>query len=433
MTEGGILFDTGMAQRASSAAALASTNAAVTDISTGLAQVQATQAGQSNSGQSFHVSMADYGTSIPSVFTKVADTGLGAVVNNGSALEWNGAGHGVELYQYNAGQLDTEQFEVSLVVPRGVAQYFGFSFENWIDIVGRMNAAGTSMCIARISYNAVRFGYVRAGISTLASPEWLALAVPLTKAYGLLTFRGGTPGDDRYFQLLVDNQVKATQDESGTTSLVGSSNRKVGFSMAGESTDIGYLVGNISSFSAADNAPAPVVGVGGKIYRANTAATASAGATGGTEYNLPTSTFDTVDNLSEHFNIIGIGIGEIECLRRGRFFVEMRAQASAPLKASTTSTTAASTVTPFLKVKPVGGSYAVVKRGIPSVATSDGFGTFVGTDALFSSWEIVLNAGDRFIVGQTPSRDMGSTGALIGDATGTKTYLSFGLLNWNTI
>lgn len=247
----------------------------VTNIAAGLAQLKAQQTAQQNYGKSFLVTVSDYGTSIPSVFTKLIDTGSGALSNDGDTLEYTG-GNGTEGYLYNVDVLATDYFETSVVIPRKTAEWLLSGGNNFIYLVGRSNAAMTSFCFVQIGYHTVRFGCVRAGISTLASPDWFAAAANFDLG-GYVTFQGGTGADNNFFQVLQNNKIITGQDDSGNISNMGALYRSVGFAVQGESEPNGILVGNISNFLGNDNTPAPVPGSGATINKLSGSVSLSSG------------------------------------------------------------------------------------------------------------------------------------------------------------
>lgn len=240
----------------------------LSNIAAGLAQLKADFAANNNSGKSFQVNVSDWGTSIPSQFTKFIESGTGAVSNDGNTLEYTG-GDGLELFLYNVEPLATDYFEVSAIVPRATREFFLSSGNNRLFLVGRSNEDMSSFCFIQFGYYTARFGCVRDGISDIEHPEFFGPPQAIN-ASGYVTFRGGVAGDDNFFQLLVNNQIVGGGNDVANISFIGEDYRAVGLGIEAESFPNGVLVGNVSHFTANDNKPADIAGSGAIMTRNST-------------------------------------------------------------------------------------------------------------------------------------------------------------------
>lgn len=244
-------------------------------IAAGLAQLQADVKANNNSGKSFIVPVADYGTSVPSVFDLIDNAGSGAVYNDGNTLQMSNH-DGREVFSYNAEPLATDHFETSLLVPKqpGTALIVQNRSLYWI---GRMDATSDNYCVARLRGTKLRVGAVIDGVSTLSSPTWFGSGADgsgpteVTITPGVyMTFAGGTVGDNRIFQFKVNNQVRATFNDTGDVSALGEDYRWTGFGLENSEDAVTNQSPTVSHFMANDNAPAPIVGSYASMCRVST-------------------------------------------------------------------------------------------------------------------------------------------------------------------
>ncbi len=261
-------------------------------IAAGLAQLQADVKANNNSGKSFIVAVSDYGTSIPSVFDLVADTGSGAIFNDGNTLQMSN-NTGREVLGYNVEPLATNYFEVSLVVPKQSGA-FGSSYgDRCLFFIGGADETFDNYRVARLNGNKLRIGAVLDGVSTLDSPTWFGPEVTITPGT-YMTFRGGTISSEFHCQFLVNNQVRANFIDAGEVSLIGDDYRWTACAIQNSAVDIINRSASVSHFMANDNAPALVSGSIGHMYRTSTTQVA---VTAGVN-PLPTSFFGLLGEVS---------------------------------------------------------------------------------------------------------------------------------------
>lgn len=104
--------------------------------------------------------------------------------------------------------------------------------DTYVDVWGRMGNAGTAGSDGvrwRVGQTTVKLSSFSGGVETVIreSPIFIPIA-PTEK----LTFHFGVEGDPRMFKMLRNNVPWVTVKETGTTSIIDSSHRKVGFGMA---------------------------------------------------------------------------------------------------------------------------------------------------------------------------------------------------------
>uniref|UniRef100_A0AAU8GS51 Minor tail protein n=1 Tax=Mycobacterium phage Pharb TaxID=3136626 RepID=A0AAU8GS51_9VIRU len=268
----------------------------IADANAALAQLQADQAGNQNSGRKLLVNIGDWPESntVPTIFTNIRSSGAGSVATVGGALEWqdSGSGFAQEFYLYNADELLSDYFEVAFVMPRRPEdEGFGLFSPPYNYLLARGNAAGDTFCFARVGYSRIRIGCVVNGVTTLFGSD-IGFSAP---AGALVKFRGGTSGGVRVFQVQVNSQIVGGATDSGNVSQVGEAYRKVGlgFEAQGRGTGQG-TPGSVSVFAANDNIPNPTRGVGFRAYRATTAGAGQVAGSG----PLTASTFDTIDRIT---------------------------------------------------------------------------------------------------------------------------------------
>ena len=241
----------------------------------GLAQLQADQTANNNSGRTFQVAVSQY-SGVPSVFTPAFTAGSGTVTNDGDTLEMSNDDLLV-MYRYNVSDLLTDYFEVSLVVPRQAWDYLGNFGERSLFFIGRANIGFTNLVFARLNGRKVSVGCVNGGLAggtytyfgsggTGTGPTEVTI-----NRGSYMTFRGGTVAGARVFQFLVGNEVVATFVDTASSSLMGDLYRWTGFGIWNDAgPDAINRVPNMSHFVANDNKPAPVLGSGARMSRLTT-------------------------------------------------------------------------------------------------------------------------------------------------------------------
>ncbi|WP_458317100.1 DUF7257 domain-containing protein [Mycolicibacterium brisbanense] len=230
-----------------------------------LAQLMSTTTGGNNSGKSYFINIGDYADSAtpPSVFTKILDTGAGSVATSGGVLSWqdSGSSAAAKYYVHNAGDLITDYFEVHGIMPRRSETEFPDA--SYDVLWARGNTAGDTRCFLRFGYQRARMGCVVTGTTTLFGSSDISVSAP---AGSRITYRGGTVGGLRVFQMLVNGDVIETVTDTGNVSQAGANYRKWGWGMEAAARFGGQATpGTLSALAANDNVPAPVVGSGFRI------------------------------------------------------------------------------------------------------------------------------------------------------------------------
>ena len=270
-------------------------------IAAGLAQLQADVKANNNSGKSFVVSMADYGTGMPDVFTVFDDSGSGTLYNDGNTIQMPNV-DGRELFSYNVEPLLTDYFETSLLVPNQPGKTLGSYVNRAVFFLGRGDAAFDNYCVARLVGDKLRVGAVIDGVSTIDSPTWFgsgptgAGSNELTITPGVyMTFAGGTLAGAKVFAFKVNNQVRAVFADADDDSLIGDDYRWTGGGIRNDDDGLSNKSPGVSHFMANDNAPAAVVGSGATLVRLDTSLV---GVSSGVN-ELPTGFWDSTEEVSE--------------------------------------------------------------------------------------------------------------------------------------
>ncbi|QHB38061.1 minor tail protein [Mycobacterium phage Noelle] len=383
------------------------------DANAALAQLQAEQTGNANSGKRFFVNFGDYdnANSVPSILTEIVNFGPGSVATVDGQLHWldSGSSAAQRMYLYNVESLLSDYFEVSFVMPRRSEDegVFGFQAPSYNYLLGRSNVSGTRHCFARIGYGRARMGCVVDGNTTLFGTADIMYQAP---AGSRVKFRGGTAGGVRVFQLLVGNQVIGTVTDTGNVSHVGDLYRRVGLGFEAAPRGSGQgTPGTVSAFSANDNAPQAAVGT---VFRAFRAATGSINKTSGANV-LPANCIDTVDTIS----------GDLEWTQanqrltyRGErpktFLVGMRVKSNSIIPSGGTWAGA---------LFKNGGMYARLEGSVGMVDTSTNNDNENRLDFVGGGSPLVqMNPGDYISFGF----DNTSTIAIIGSADGSQTWVN---------
>jgi hypothetical protein len=338
-------------------------------------------------------------------FTKVQDTGTSVARVVTEALDmFYSDGAGSETWLYTDGTLDSDYFEVSMVMPRrsDTPGLFQPSNESYSELVGRSNASGSRRCVLRTYYNSVRVGTVVDGTYT----QFGSIGNYTVPAGAYVTFRGGTTGGVRNFQILINNQLKHTVNDTGSVSYVGSSYRHCGWTL---STDGEYRPNNMSIWTMNDNAPVATAGVGFfHAYRANTSATTMTTNDVWRPYN--SNTLDTVESITPDMSWNSVS-QTLTVNTAGRYTVSMREDF-----------TGASSPTTVLKLGVYHTTGGVTKLKF-------GQSTYGSDDTAWSAggFPIVLNCAEgdtiQFAHAYGYSNQSGSLGPR-GDANGQMTWAS---------
>ena len=377
-------------------------------IAAGLAQLQADVKANNNSGKSFIVPVTDYGTSVPSVFDLIENSGAGAIYNDGNTLQMSN-NDGRELLGYNVEPLATDHFEVSLLVPKqpGTALIVENRTLYW---VGRRDATSDNFCIARLRGTKLRVGAVIDGVSTVSSPTWFGSGadgsgpteVTITPSI-YMNFSGGTGSDTRIFQFKVNNQVRATFKDSGAVSALGEDYRWTAFGIENSADAITNQSPSISHFMANDNAPADIVGSYARMARLNTS-------------NI--SVFSDAHELTGFFDITMASSPDITPNpANGSFTVNK----SKPYIINTTLRCGGSWPNHFQFVLYLNGILDH-RFGADFGYTSNALGGTQLPDGIAGSTSINLNEGDTVQLGYWS--DGGTPNALRGDATGGLSWVT---------
>ena len=383
-------------------------------IAAGLAQLQADVKANNNSGKSFVVAVADYGTSVPSVFDKFADLGSGAVYNDGNTLQMNNA-DGRELFIYDVEELATDYPEVSLIVPTQARVSLSSYINRALFFIIRANLARDNYVFGRLNGNRLRVGAVVDGVSTLDSPVWFTtvgdsnteVTVPLGVYY---TLAGGTVAGEEFFPFKVNNQLRATFEDTTGASLFGADYRWTGFGIRNDDDPfLGERGPSVSHFMANDNAPAEVVGsVATMVRLSTTRVTMSAGSN-----PMPTNFWGTVSEISADF-LPGLdvpnGTVTIPESRRYTITAGMRCGTSWPN---------------HFRWDVYRNGNAHQRFGNDMMYGNNALGGTIIPDGVGASWTGYLYEGDVVGLG-TWTDGLGVPSAMRGEATGNQTYWTIG-------
>ncbi|ORA38120.1 DUF7257 domain-containing protein [Mycobacterium aquaticum] len=191
----------------------------------------------------------------PSMFTKVFDQGSGGIVTSGGKLVWSGSA-GDERYLFNGGPLQTDLFEVNVVLPTVPSHgWFGADGNNFIYLIGRSDAAGNNMCIAEIGWDRVRIMSYNTGTTTvLATVNQSDIVTGGCR----VAFKGGNALQPRYFHVAVNDDIVTSATDIAPITQLGSSFRLCGLGLKKDSS---YDTGTISAWSMLDGGASAGSGV----------------------------------------------------------------------------------------------------------------------------------------------------------------------------
>lgn len=383
----------------------------IAQINAGLAALQADLAANNNSGVSYTVSFAGMPDgAVPSEFTKISDTGAGGVSVVGGALKWTDSGNSgaSELYLFNAGTATTDYFEVSAVMPsKPEADWLGGA-NSYNRIIGRSNTAGTIYTFAEIGSSWIRVGCMVSGTVT-----WFGSSVSFSAPAGsYITFRGGTGGGVRVFQVLVNNVVRATFTDTGSVSSIGAGYMSGGLDFVAAARTLGgqNTPGSVSAFTMNDNAPAAVLGTTFRAYRSSTSSITKAAG----DVVLPNGCIDTVDYISGDLAWDST-TQKITVSKAGTYIIGMRIRCSDVIEIS-------ETWTPLLYKQGTLHSRGSGDTGL-DVYGGDSTVAYPSHKLRFSGGAPMmcyLNAGEYVQFGMASAGNQG----IVGDAAGTETWVT---------
>lgn len=193
----------------------------------------------------------------PSMFTKFSDNGVGSLITSGGQLVWNGTDAGRELYLFNGGPLQTDLFEVNVVLPQVPTHgWFGADSANYIWLIGRANAGATALVAARLAWDEIRIYNLAGGSFTQIGPT--ISESDLLTAGCSVSFKGGTVAEPRYFHVAINGTKKLIHTETSPISVIGSDYRNCGF---GVEKGNAYLTATMSTWSMFDGGSSAGSGV----------------------------------------------------------------------------------------------------------------------------------------------------------------------------
>lgn len=237
----GFSFLDALAQLTGLRQATAGANAAVLN-------VQSQLAGLDPAASSEIINFSEYvnAGAPPSMFTKVFDQGSGGIVTSGGKLAWSGSA-GDERYLFNGGPLQTDLFEVNVVLPTVPSHgWFGADGNNFIYLIGRSDAAGNNMCLAEIGWDRIRIlSYNLGTVTVLATVNESDVVTGGCR----VAFKGGNALQPRYFHVAVNDDIVTSATDIAPVTQLGSSFRLCG---AGLKKDTNYDTGTISTWSMLD-------------------------------------------------------------------------------------------------------------------------------------------------------------------------------------
>lgn len=223
-----------------------------------LAALQVSVAGMDPAASSEVVNLPEFVDSAtpPSMFTKVNDLGSGFIKTAGGKLVWDGS-TGREFYLFNGGPLQTDLFEVKIVLPKIPSHgWFGDDSSNFLYLIGRSDAAGNNMTMLRVGWDEARVYSYNSGVFTQIGSGY-GKADLLTGGCSV-GFKGGTLAEPRYFKASVNEQTVYEVTDDDPISLYGASYRYCGLGIEKGSS---YDTGTISSWSMLDGGASAGSGV----------------------------------------------------------------------------------------------------------------------------------------------------------------------------
>lgn len=247
----------------------------ISQLASAVAQMQAIQAGNVNSGKSYAVSFASYPDgALPSIFTNTyTDSGSSTIqISGGYAFVVESGSPLSRQYNavYNAGVTDSDYQIGSCSVPNlaEANSIVGISGANYIRL--RSNTAGTTYVYLKILSDGFGNRYGELGCVVSGTPTvWFSpTIVPAADNYWL---ECGTSGGLRIYRVYAGSQLLYTHTEVGTASQIGAAYRSAAF--GGDiATDGTFILspGMVASFQFADNLPPATVGSGVFMTRTNT-------------------------------------------------------------------------------------------------------------------------------------------------------------------
>lgn len=297
--------DSSPATAADSAAEIADLAATTAALSAAVAALGANQDGSANSGlvggdDLERVAPTDLGGSSYWVENVIEGSAGGMAIPGGHDAEWLHSGTSGREIEYHTGvaahvETVTDYQKFTLVIGQQTPEVGNTSGQfAHLKIKVRENAAGTQYVFVRLrgpglfTASKVQFGYRNGGSEVLVGSD-----ADMTQSVGArLSVESGTFGGVRIYRLLKNDAVILTWPDIGALSAVGASNRRWSWSARAGGSFSGTQVApaSVARIIIVDNVPAPVVGSGLEVYRANTGSVSVSNG----DQQIPNSFFDTV-------------------------------------------------------------------------------------------------------------------------------------------
>lgn len=375
--------------------------ATVAALSAALADLQNRQTNRGFSGNSAVFSFADQpdSTGLPAAFTQTY-TGSGTGrwgVKDGKAT-WYPANDNNRYSQgiYNLAQSATD-YQLIGASFASIPDWFSWSAYSTNAIYGRCNAAGTT----RIYVEFNRFTFDLGCVVNGARTKFVGVGHTF-RANSTYWLECGTDGGVRVFRVLDSNFVPlVTHTEVGATSQVGSSFRQVGAAVDVSASWLGTNEpGRLSALGFADNTPAPTLGSYARVFRASTSNSAS---TANGERIIAGNVFDTVDRITPDI-AFDAATNKFTVSRTDTYAFQFRFDSG--------SLSVQQSCHPIVYM-----NGAVAARGdekwLPNASGVVGFGGYTHV--------VYMEAGDYIQPGFATGT---SSYTIVGDATGTKTFMT---------
>lgn len=387
-----------------------------------LAQLQAQQSGQNNSGVSGSVTYAYSASALDSAVWDTVLTGSGGVRTNGTDAYWSDSGGSAatQINRIKTVTTKTDSMIVQAVLSSPILEApFAGSAECYYSVILRIDSTRQNYVYVRVGYNSISLWKVTGG----GSPVQIGSSQVYSPAPGDVVggIAGVTAAQPRRFRMLVNGSAMGPDidDASGTLSVVGTGNRQGGDRwdaaprFGGQATP-----GRVRMVTVADYVPPTFVGSGAKLVRT---ATTNVAATAGTTNVMPNN-FWSANQRSTSDITVDLTTGKLGVSLDGWYIVKI-------LVKVTVSGTSAGKIRPCLYKGSGAGASALYERGMPANSVnsnSDGTGNFT-TDAFGDTFIVYLAAGDY--VQAAYNTETGMTYNMTGAAGETTTYFSIALMN----
>lgn len=375
----------------------------ISSLAATVAQMQALQGGNTNSGKSYAVSFASYPNgALPAIFTTTLSGTGDSVLQVASGYVWFDYGTNNIARQhnsvYNAGVTDTD-YQIGCCSVTNYPDALAFttvSGANYIRL--RSNTAGTSYVYIKTDTDGFGNLFYELGCVVSGTPTVWVSRTQITFVENVW-LACGTAGGLRIYRVYAGSQLINTYTEVGTTSQVGASYRSASFGgdVAANSGRT-FTPGLVSSFQFADNVPPTTVGSGYFVTRTNTSTvTFNSG-----NNLLPNSFFDTTERSTTDI-AYNPTTNAYTVINAGWYVISLG------IKINTLNNTQ---MTPLIY-----NNTTLLRGGTPSVN--------VGT--LASTWEEYLPAGTVLRPGVHQQAALGA--AMQGDTSGVYSYWGIALSN----